>query len=95
AFEKRRDPSHGRCLAVAEWVAAFAAAGLAVTHQETLEKELHFEFWAKRHDAQTQRELRAMLLGAEGEAAAFLQPFIRDDQTYFHLQEGIFIGQKA
>lgn len=95
AFEKLRDPSHGRCLSLAEWVAGFAAAGLTVTHQETLQKQLHFEFWAKRHNPDTQRYLRALLLHAPAAAAEFLRPFTTQDNTYFHLQEGVIIGQKS
>lgn len=94
AFEKLRDPSHGRCLALAEWVTAFAAAGLAVTHRETLEKRMPFEFWAKRHDVHTQRYLRVLLTHAPPPAAAFLKPESDGEQTFFYLQEGIVIGRK-
>ncbi|MFZ0544768.1 MAG: class I SAM-dependent methyltransferase, partial [Candidatus Promineifilaceae bacterium] len=38
AFEKFRDPSHGRCLALEEWLDGFSAAGLMVAHFETLDK---------------------------------------------------------
>lgn len=95
AFEKLRDPSHGRCLSLDEWVTAFAAAGLTVTHHETLEKRMPFEFWAKRHNDDTQRYLRVMLTHAPPAAAGFLKPESDGDQTFFHLQEGIVIGRKS
>jgi ubiquinone/menaquinone biosynthesis C-methylase UbiE len=95
AFEKLRDPSHNRCLSLDEWLAAFQAAGLAVTHQETLTKEIPFEFWAKRHNTYTRQFLRTMLSHAPKEAAGFFQPATRDGQTFFHLQEGIIIGRKG
>jgi len=95
AFEKLRDPSHERCLSLHEWVAAFSEAGLTVIHQETLTKEMHFEFWAKRHNNHTQGFLRAMLTHGPQAAVAFLQPTTKDGKTLFYLQEGIIIGQKA
>ena len=95
AFEKFRDPSHGRCLSLDEWRAAFAAEKLSVQHVETLRKQLVFEQWAARHDATTRRFLRAMLTEVSGEAAQFLQPLtVEDNNMVFHLQEGIIIGQK-
>jgi hypothetical protein len=94
AFEKFRDPSHGRCLSLAEWRDAYAEAGLTLTHEETLDKAMPFEFWAKRHDAMTQRFLRAMLSEVGGEAAAFLRPHFAEGETTFYLREGLFIGQK-
>ena len=95
AFEKLRDPSHYRCLSVAEWLAAYAAAGLDVTHHETLDKKMPFEFWAKRHNDATQQFLRALLTEAPPVAAAFFRLEQGDGQTFFYLREGIFIGRKA
>lgn len=95
AFEKLRDPSHGRCLSLEEWVAAFTEAGLALLHQETLDKSMDFDFWAKRHDATMQRYLRAMLTEAAGDAAAFLRPQVAAERTTFHLREGLLVGRKA
>jgi ubiquinone/menaquinone biosynthesis C-methylase UbiE len=95
AFEKLRDPSHNRCLSLDEWLAAFQAAGLTVIHQETLTKEIPFEFWAKRHNSHTQQFLRTMLSHAPEEAADFFRPESRDGQSFFHLQEGILISRKG
>lgn len=94
AFEKLRDPSHGRCLSLAEWRAAYAEAGLTLLHEELLEKWLSFGFWAQRHDANVQRYLRAMLDLAPGEAAAFLQPRQAASGLRFRLEEGIFVGRR-
>lgn len=94
AFEKLRDPSHGRCLTLAEWRATFEEAGLALMQVETLEKEMVFETWAARHDIVRQRYLRALLSQAGGAAAAFLHPVMTDERTLFYLQEGVLIGQK-
>ena len=95
AFEKFRDPSHGRCLTLAEWLAGFSAAGLELAHHETLDKQLQFESWAGRHSADMQGYLKAILFGAPPPAAAFFQPQQINDETTFRLQEGIIIGRKS
>jgi SAM-dependent methyltransferase len=94
AFEKFRDPSHGRCLTLDEWLEGVEGAGLAIDHFETLDKQLQFESWAGRHDADMQRYLKAVLVGAPPAAAAFFQPQEINDLTTFRLQEGIIIGRK-
>jgi hypothetical protein len=94
AFEKLRDPSHGRCLTLDEWLAGFSEAGLDISHSETLDKQLQFNSWASRHDADMQRYLKAILFGAPPAAAAFFQPQQINEETTFRLQEGIIIGRK-
>lgn len=94
AFEKLRDPSHGRCLALEEWLDRFSAAGLVLAHHETLDKQIQFGSWASRHDVEMQRYLMAILFGAPPETAAFFQPQTINEETTFRLQEGIIIGRK-
>lgn len=94
AFEKLRDPSHGRCWSMAEWLKSFAEAGLALAHQETLAKRLDFQFWAQRHDLVVQSYLRAMLLETGPSANAFLQPQAKNGDLSFRLVEGIVIGKQ-
>jgi len=94
-FEKLRDPSHGRCLSLEEWLELFAAAGLVVEQHETLAKRREFDVWAQRHDAHTQAYLRAMLSEAGPGPSAFLQPEEEDGRLTFRLLEGIIIGRKA
>ena len=95
AFEKLRDPSHGRCLTITEWTKAYKTAGLTATHTETLWKRMDFDPWARRltDDESLVEQVRAMLLAASGEAKAFLQPENNGELT-FRLQEGVFIGRK-
>jgi len=94
AFEKLRDPSHGRCLSVEEWQEGYARVGLELTRQEVLEKQMVFEDWADRHDPVMQSYLQALLWHGPPAAQAFLNPLKQDDQTLFHLQEGLFTGRK-
>lgn len=97
AFEKLRDPSHGRCLSQDEWVAVFQQAGLTLVAQEAARKEMAFDWWAARmnvSDADKVR-LKAMLLQAPEPVAAFLTPQTTGDRINFYLTEAIFIGKTA
>lgn len=95
AFEKLRDPSHGRCLTLDEWLTIFENKELTQLRHETLEKQMHFESWAARHDQVMQQFLRAMLTEVSGDAAQFLQLNFGENETTFHLQEAIIIGQRT
>lgn len=95
AFEKLRDPSHGRCLGMEEWQDALAAAGLVILHQETLDKRMEFESWAARHTPELRLRLKAALIQAPAAAAEFLDPQTTGDLTSFRLQEGLFVAQRA
>ncbi len=94
AFEKLRDPSHGRCLSTEEWLEGYSQAGLELTQHEILEKQMVFEDWAARHDPVMQSYLRALLFHGPPETQEFLHPLSEDGSTLFHLQEGLFIGRK-
>lgn len=94
AFEKLRDPSHYHCWSLEKWVEVFRDSGFEVTHQERMAKRLDFQFWAQRHEEMMQNYLRALLLEAGPQAAAFLQPRLENDQLSFRLVEGILTGQK-
>ena len=95
-FEKQRDPSHGRCLSVAEWLALFDQVGFQMLQQETAPKRMLFDPWVKRMGASpaTQANLRNVLLNATGEVAAFFRPQTDGGDLAFHLLEAIFIGRK-
>lgn len=95
AFEKLRDYSHGCCLSVSAWQAALEEAGFEVSVVETLRKQMSFSFWAQRHDAVMQDDLRAMLASAPGEARAFLSPDGSGEDLVFYLEEGLFIAEKG
>ena len=94
AFEKLRDPSHGRCLSVEEWLAGYTQAGLELTQHEILEKQMVFEDWAARHDPAMQSYLRALLWHGPPQTHEFLHPRSENGKTLFHLREGLFIGRK-
>ena len=96
AFEKLRDPSHGRCWSIGEWVHGFETAGFAIQHQETLAKEIEFSSWADRMKASPEDavRLKAMLVQAPTAVAEFLTPKISGDRITFRLTELIIVGKK-
>jgi ubiquinone/menaquinone biosynthesis C-methylase UbiE len=76
AFEKLRDPSHNQAFTEAEWRAMFAAAGLKVTHVETLCKDLNFDSWAERQGVtpNTKACLNALMVQAPPSARDWMHP---------------------
>lgn len=95
-FEKLRDPSHGRCLGMAEWTDVITAAGLQVTHKERLPKDMEFDPWAVRLgcDEATIAGLRKTLAEAGPTLAAFLKPRLEKGALWFTLDEAIVIARK-
>lgn len=96
AFEKLRDPSHVRCLGMAEWGALMTGAGFDVVHSERLPKDMAFEPWAVRLgcDAPTVETLRRMLTESAPALRAFLKPRMEDEGLTFTLDEAIVIARK-
>ncbi len=97
AFEKLRDPSHARCLGMAEWSMLMAGEGLTVMHKERIPKDMEFDPWAVRLgcDTPTVERLRQMLLGGSPALKAFLKPRETDGQLWFTLDEAIVTARKA
>src|SRR5215510_12635674 len=62
AFEKIRDPSHGRCLGMTEWSEVIEDAGFEPLHAERLPKDMEFQPWVERMgaDSTTIARLRTM-----------------------------------
>ena len=96
AFEAIRDPSHSRCLGLAEWSEIVADTGFDIVHKERLGKDMEFQPWAERlgADGATIAQLRTML--AEGTPAlrAFLRPRQEAGHLWFTLDEAILIARK-
>jgi ubiquinone/menaquinone biosynthesis C-methylase UbiE len=97
AFEKLRDPSHVRALSVPEWQTAITAAGFTLRHHEVAPKAMEFTPWAERMgvDAPTLATLRRLLVDAPPAAAAFFRVSPAGDDLTFHLDEAIFVAQRA
>jgi len=96
AFEKIRDPSHGRCLGMAEWSEVLSDTGFDIVHKERLPKDMEFQPWAERLgcDAATVVRLRSMLTDGSPALQAFLKPRTDGDKLWFTLDEAILIARK-
>lgn len=95
-FEKVRDPSHGRALTTAEWIADVKAAGFALEHTEHAPKAMDFDGWCKNMSVPGNLvpQLRAMLENAAPALAAFLQPRNEGGKLGFTLCELILIARR-
>lgn len=76
AFEKIRDPSHGRALTTAEWLELIAETGFSLKHHEHAAKAMDFASWVKTMQvpAETVPRLEQMLHDASPALNAFLKP---------------------
>ena len=90
AFEKIRDPSHGRCLGMAEWSKVLADTGFDRDAQGAIPKDMEFDPWAERMgcDAATIERLRAMLTDGAPALQAFLKPRLRGWPALVHPRRG-------
>jgi ubiquinone/menaquinone biosynthesis C-methylase UbiE len=96
AFEKLRDPSHGRALATDEWLELMAKAGLKLVHREHAPKSMDFASWVKTMNvpADTVPRLAAMLDDASPALKAFLKPTNDNGKRGFTLDELIAIARR-
>ncbi len=95
-FEKLRDPSHNWAFPTARLETYFADVQLVVERRDTLKKEMEFEPWADRMgaSAETQAQLRQLLLDAPDAAREFWSPRVDGEKVFFALTEAIIIGRK-
>ena len=95
--EAIRDPSHGRCLGMAEWTHILTKTGFHVEHKERLGKAMEFQPWAERlgADAQTIAGLRDMLTQGPPALKAFLKPHEEGGSLWFTLDEALVIARKS
>ena len=94
AFEKLRDPSHGRCLSLEEWSALIDDAGLTLTAAEVMDQDIAFDPWVARMRcaAATAARLKEMLTGEP--LRSLLRPRETADGLTFTLREAIVIAEK-
>jgi ubiquinone/menaquinone biosynthesis C-methylase UbiE len=96
AFEKIRDPSHGRCLGMAEWTEVLSDTGFNVLAKERLPKDMEFQPWAERMgcDRLTVERLRTMLTDGSAALKAFLKPRDESGKLWFTLDEALILAHK-
>lgn len=99
-WERKRDPSHARCLSVNEWLDLFLGQNLDIEHRELLSKEMGFAWWCDNMSVPeaTRAELLTELQGAGEAVHGFLRPQFTDPveqaSTIFHLTEVLMVGRK-
>ena len=95
-FETLRDPSHHWLFPLTTLAGLFRAAGLTVTHTETLTKAMDFHDWAARMSVPPTLEegLWESLESASDEVRAFLEPRHVNGRPKFTLHEGIVVAVK-
>jgi ubiquinone/menaquinone biosynthesis C-methylase UbiE len=97
AFEKLRDPSHGRALTTGEWLEIVDDTGFSIAHHELMAKTLELEAWCNTMNVQhhyTRLKLRAMLMEGSEALKAFLRPTRNGETLHFVLTEIVLVGRK-
>ena len=94
AFEKLRDPSHGRCLGLGEWSDLLKQVGFAVTHTEQVDQDIEFAPWVERMRCGEPTVVRLKHLLGEQPLRDVLLPRETDSGLVFTLQEGIILAEK-
>lgn len=94
-FERKRDPSHVRCLSPAQWRELFTRNGLSPTHEEVQAKVFDYHDWMSRMNVESARieHLSLELLAAPENARRFLKPTRTAGGITLALQELILLGQ--
>jgi ubiquinone/menaquinone biosynthesis C-methylase UbiE len=94
AFEKLRDPSHGRALSLQEWCALIDDAGLELQSAEVMDQDIGFEAWVARMRCsdETIARLREML--DTEPLRTLLRPREEADGLTFSLREAIILAVK-
>ena len=96
AMEKLRDPSHMRCLTLAEWRALVAQSGLAERHVEVLDKPMVFGPWADQQNVgeALKVRLKSVLLEGSETFRAFIRPRENHGEIDFILSEAVIVAAK-
>lgn len=94
AFERLRDPSHRRCLALSEWLELLADAGFVPAHAECMDQDIAFSAWVQRMrcGAAVVAQLQSTLVSEP--LRTFLKPRIEADGLVFTLQEAVIVARK-
>ncbi len=95
-WEKRRDPSHVRALATAEWATLAESSGLTVVTTEEADKQMRFQAWVDNMSvpAELRPELLEDLLDGPEGFRDYLRPAgaTQADAT-FVLKEGLVLAR--
>lgn len=94
AFEKLRDPSHVRALALAEWTDLIDGAGLDLVSAEVMDQDIPFGPWVERMRC-TEASVSSLKEMLKSEPLlAYLRPREAGDGLTFILREAILLARK-
>lgn len=94
-YEKRRDPSHARCLSVTQWRELYRRDGLDMLHSEINAKRFDVHDWMQRMNVAPE-EIERMgreLLEAPAGVLDFWRPKRAGQRIELALQEAILVGR--
>ncbi|MHA1517856.1 MAG: methyltransferase domain-containing protein [Alphaproteobacteria bacterium] len=94
AYEKLRDPSHDRCLDLAEWTALIEDAGLDLVSSEVMNQNIAFDPWVARMRCTEAIIARLKEMLTEEPLRPYLRPRETTDGLTFYLHEAIVLAQK-
>ncbi len=95
AFEKLRDPSHGRCLGLAEWTKLLGENGFTVEHKEHMDQDIEFAPWTARMRCDTPTVARLKAPACRGAAAQLPQAARERQGSRLHPARGDHRGAEA
>jgi hypothetical protein len=93
-YEKLRDPSHVRCLALAEWLTLLIDAGFIDRRHEQLDQDIDFVAWTARMRCSEPTIARLAAMLTREPLRTFLSPRAADGERVFTLQEAIIVARK-
>jgi ubiquinone/menaquinone biosynthesis C-methylase UbiE len=95
-IEKLRDPSHVRCLTLAEWRALIAACGLTERHVELIDKPMLLGPWAQQQevDVAGKAALRSRFIDGSPALRDFARPRETGGDVEFTLIEALIVAVK-
>jgi ubiquinone/menaquinone biosynthesis C-methylase UbiE len=94
AFEKLRDPSHGRALSVDEWANLIREAGLTPVAIEIMDQDIPFDPWVRRMRCSGPAITRLKEMLEQEPLRSYLRPRETEDGLIFTLREAIIVAQK-
>lgn len=94
AYEKLRDPSHARCLALSEWLELLDDVGFAGARYELLDQDIAFAPWTARMRCSSDTIARLAAMLETDPLRGFLRPREESGERFFTLQEAIIVARK-
>jgi SAM-dependent methyltransferase len=94
AFDKLRDPSHARCLGLAEWEGIISKAGLVLVAREVMDQDIEFGPWVARMRCAPPTVARLETMLNEAPLRDFLRPRETSEGEVFTLREAIIVAEK-